>query len=196
MDDSLLILASASPRRQHLLEQAGIPFEVIPARVDEWEAADADPEELVAHNALLKAQSVARANPQRPVLGADTTVSLGDKVLNKPASLNEAREMLKTLSGRRHSVFTAISLVWSDRGVTIGDVVESGVWFRNLDDDAIDNYFRIVNPLDKAGAYGIQEGRDLIIERYEGSLTNIMGLPMERLRARLEQIFSPQYRTD
>ncbi len=192
----VLILASASPRRQHLLEQAGIPFEIIPAFVDEWEAEDADPVQLVRHNAVLKAQSVAAANPARLVLGADTTVSLENTVLNKPESLDDARRMLKTLSARRHTVYTAISFICLDNGLELVDVVESGVWFKNLDDTIIDNYFRIVNPLDKAGAYGIQEGRDLIIDRYEGSLSNIMGLPMERLTVLLEQIRSSTYRTE
>jgi septum formation protein len=173
------ILASASPRRRALLSQLGLAFEVIVAEVTEHEAEDADPKTLVAHNAALKADWVASRRPDAFVLGADTTVFLDQTVLNKPADLNEARLMLRRLAGRTHTVFTGVALRREDSGLRIDEGVTSEVTFRAFDDSVIDAYFKIVNPLDKAGAYGIQEGRDLIIERWDGSFSNIMGLPME-----------------
>lgn len=174
-----LILASASPRRRELLAQLGIPFEVIVADVTEHEAEDADPRHMVAHNAALKADWVAARHPDAFVLGADTTVFLDSTVLNKPASLTDARAMLRRLAGRTHTVYTGVALRAVRRGIRVDDGVTSEVTFRPFDDRTIDAYFQVVNPLDKAGAYGIQEGRELIIEHWEGSFTNIMGLPME-----------------
>lgn len=174
-----LILASASPRRKELLATLGVPFRVCVAEVTEFEEADADPRHLVAHNAALKAGWVADRHPDSYVLGADTTVFLDGRVLNKPANLDEARSMLRRLSGRIHIVHTGISLRHGARGLQVDEGVSSEVEFKPFDDGVIDRYFQIVNPLDKAGAYGIQEGRELIIAGWKGSFTNIMGLPME-----------------
>lgn len=182
-----LILASGSPRRRQLLADMGLACEVRPADVREWDAADADPAALVRHNARLKAETVSALFPDRPTLAADTTVALGAEVLNKPIDLEDARAMLRRLSGNPHTVFTGVSLRWMNRGIAI-DFVEAGeVRFRRLDDSTISAYFDLVNPLDKAGAYGIQEGRELVIESWQGSLHNIMGLPTERLREVFEQ---------
>lgn len=176
---SRLILASASPRRRELLSQLGIPFEVIVADVTEHEDPSTHPRTMVAHNAALKAGHVAALHPDAWVLGADTTVYIDDTVLNKPASLDDARAMLKRLAGREHTVFTGVALRRLSRGIGIDEGVTSRVVFKPLDDATIDAYFKIVNPLDKAGGYGIQEGRDLIIDHWQGSFSNIMGLPME-----------------
>lgn len=173
------ILASASPRRKQLLSELGLHFEVIVAQVVEHEDPDTDPRLMVTHNAALKADWVAEKNPEAWVLGADTTVFIDNKVLNKPADLAEARTMLKRLSGRDHTVFTGVALRHRARGISLDRGVTSDVTFKPFDDAVIDAYFKIVNPLDKAGAYGIQEGRDLIIAGWRGSFTNIMGLPME-----------------
>lgn len=174
-----LILASASPRRRELLGQLGVKFEVVVAGVTEHEDPTTDPRTMVAHNAALKADWVAERHPDAFVLGADTTVFIDQTVLNKPADLTEARAMLKRLSGRTHTVFTGVALRRKRDGVRVDEGVSSQVTFRAFDDAVIDAYFRLVNPLDKAGAYGIQEGRELIIAGWEGSFTNIMGLPME-----------------
>lgn len=178
-DRPRLILASASPRRRELLGQLGLPFEVIVAGVTEHEAEDADPRLMVAHNAALKADWVAVRHPEAFVLGADTTVFIDSSVLNKPGSLVEARTMLRRLAGRTHTVFTGVALRCVARGVRVDEGVTSEVTFRAFDERTIDAYFEVVNPLDKAGAYGIQEGRELIIDRWKGSFSNIMGLPME-----------------
>ena len=181
------ILASASPRRRELLAQLGLPFDVVVADVTEHEAEDADPRAMVAHNAALKADWVAGRNPLAFVLGADTTVLIDNTVLNKPRDLAEAREMLRRLAGRTHTVFTGIALRRQSTGLRIDEGVTSAVTFRKFDDTVIDAYFRVVNPLDKAGAYGIQQGRELIVERWEGSFSNIMGLPMEVTKQILTQ---------
>lgn len=173
------ILASASPRRRELLGQLGVPFDVVVADVTEHEAEDADPRTMVAHNAALKADWVAQHHPEAFVLGADTTVFIDGVVLNKPRDLPDARRMLKQLSGRSHTVFTGVALRRAHSNLRVDKGVTSQVIFRAFDDAVIDAYFRVVNPLDKAGAYGIQDGRELIVDRWEGSFSNIMGLPME-----------------
>lgn len=174
-----LLLASASPRRRELLAQLGVPFGVIIADVTEHEHEDTHPRTMVAHNAALKADWVAARHPEAWVLGADTTVFLDDKVLNKPRDLADARAMLRRLAGRTHTVFTGVALRHARDGVKIDADATSEVTFLPFDDATIDAYFRVVNPLDKAGAYGIQEGRELIVAGWKGSFTNIMGLPME-----------------
>ncbi|MCC5833132.1 MAG: septum formation protein Maf [Opitutales bacterium] len=179
------ILASASPRRQQLLAELGIAFDVVTADVDEWEASDADPEALVSHNARLKAEKISNAHPRSRVIGSDTTVALEGHVLNKPADLNEARSMLGRLSGRTHEVFTAVCILQKQPAYAVSFVERSQVTFNDLDEGLIERYFKLVNPLDKAGAYGIQEHRKIIIAGWEGSLSNVMGLPIERLAAKL-----------
>lgn len=174
-----LILASASPRRRELLAQLGLPFDVIVADVIEHEHEDTHPRTMVAHNAALKAEWVSARHPDALVLGADTTVFLDDKALNKPRDLADARSMLRRLAGRTHTVFTGVAVRRAQDGLRLDDRATSEVTFRAFDDATIDAYFQIVNPLDKAGAYGIQEGRELIIAGWTGSFSNIMGLPME-----------------
>jgi septum formation protein len=184
-DVPALILASASPRRRGLLASLGLPFAIVPAEVDEHEAHDADPRALVAHNAALKADWVARRHPDSLVLGADTTVFIDGTVLNKPAGLGDARRMLRLLSGRAHTVFTG--LAWRRAATRLREDVgvESIVVFRKLDEASIDRYVAAVHTLDKAGGYGIQDHGDWIVERWEGSLTNIVGLPLEAVRETL-----------
>jgi septum formation protein len=182
-----LILASASPRRRELLAQLGVPFEVVVAEVTEHEAEDADPRAMVAHNAALKADWVAARHPDALVLGADTTVFIDQTVLNKPRDLAEARAMLRRLAGRTHTVFTGVALRRAGDGLCVDEGVTSEVTFKPFDDAVIEAYFKLVNPLDKAGAYGIQDGRDLIVAGWRGSFSNIMGLPMETTKQILTQ---------
>lgn len=177
-----LILASASPRRRELLGQLGFPFTVVPAEVVEHEAPDADPRELVRHNAALKAEWVAARHPDALVIGADTTVFLDRTVLNKPRDGAEARAMLRRLSGRTHTVFTGIALCRATDALKLEVGVESQVTFKALTDVIIEDYLAAVHTLDKAGGYAIQERPDLIIAGYTGSLTNIVGLPMDEMK--------------
>jgi septum formation protein len=174
-----LILASASPRRRELLAQLGVPFEVIVAEVTEHEEATTDPRVMVAHNAALKAEWVAARHPDAIVLGADTTVFIDNQVLNKPRDASEARAMLRQLSGRSHTVFTGLAVRCVREGLEISEGVASEVVFKPLNEAIIETYLSRVHTLDKAGGYGIQDHSDLIVASYRGSLTNIVGLPLE-----------------
>jgi septum formation protein len=177
-----LILASASPRRRELLASLGVPFEVVTAAVTEHEDATTDPRAMVTHNAALKADWVAARWPDALVLGADTTVFLDGAAINKPRDLADARTMLRRLSGLTHKVFTGLALRRGADRLALDDVATSDVTFRVLDDAAIDAYFALVNPLDKAGAYGVQEHGEMVVAHHTGSFSNIMGLPLENLR--------------
>jgi len=185
VDPPRLILASASPRRRELLASLGVAFEVVPAQVAENEAADADPVELVGHNAALKADWVAQRHPDALVLGADTTVFIDGTVLNKPADLADARRMLNQLSGVTHSVYTGLALRQAVSGLREDTGVESWVTFRRLDVALVDRYLSLAHALDKAGAYGIQDHGEMIVDHWEGSFTNIVGLPIEQTREAL-----------
>jgi septum formation protein len=184
---SELILASASPRRRELLGLLGVPFTIIPAEVTEHEATDADPREMVRHNAALKAEWVAERYPAATVIGADTTVFVDRTVLNKPRDLPHARAMLRMLSGRSHTVFTGLAVRRKQDGLKLDQGVASEVTFRTLDDATIDLYLSRVHTLDKAGGYAIQEHAELIVAGYTGSLTNIVGLPVEEMKQLLTQ---------
>ncbi|MDQ8203160.1 Maf family protein [Pelagicoccus sp. SDUM812003] len=187
MGTAKFILASQSPRRKQLLERIGASFDIMPADVEEFEEGHGDPEGMVRHNALLKAAWIADRNADRFVLGSDTTVHIDGRVLVKPEDLPDARRMLKQLGGRTHIVYTGFALVCRSRGVEVVDGARSEVTFKPLDDAIIDRYFELVNPLDKAGAYGIQEGTGLIIDSFRGSHSNIMGLPLDETKALLER---------
>ncbi len=178
----ILILASASPRRRELLAQLGFPFSVIPAEVTEHEAPDADPREMVLHNAALKADWVAARHPTATVIGADTTVFIDRTVLNKPRDATEARAMLLLLSGRTHTVFTGLAVRRLADGLKLDQGVASEVTFKLLDEVTIGLYLSQVHTLDKAGGYAIQEQGDLIVAGYTGSRTNIVGLPVEEMK--------------
>jgi septum formation protein len=177
-----LILASASPRRRELLASLGLQFEVMIAEVVEHEAPDCEPREMVRHNAALKAEWVAARRPEALVLGADTTVFIDGQVLNKPHDLSEARAMLCRLSGRTHTVFTGLAVRRACDRLAADTGVASEVTFKVISHNVIDQYLSIINPLDKAGAYAIQEGTDLIIEGWKGSYSNVVGLPVEETK--------------
>lgn len=188
-----LILASASPRRAQLLGELGIPFTVVPADVEEHPGTAMSPREMVLHNARLKGVAVAERFPDRVVLSADTTVFLDNRILNKPPNLDEAWEMLRWLSGRTHTVFTGFLVKGPEAPYEIEEGVETHVTFKKLDEATIGDYFQKVNPLDKAGAYGIQEGSERIVASYEGSLSNVIGLPMQETERALRRFgFSPE----
>lgn len=177
-----LILASASPRRSELLQRMGLSFTICPSGVDEDDSGSKGPEILVMNNAQLKAMDVAQQHPDAMVLGADTTVVLGNTIFSKPQDLVEAASMLTALSGRWHRVLTAVALFWPEGEFYESFICCSSVQFKPLNTQLIAAYFQRVNPLDKAGAYGIQAGRDLIIESVKGSIENVMGLPVQVLR--------------
>ena len=176
-----LILASASPRRSELLRQLGVEFRVVPGRATELHAEHLTARETAQINAYRKARAVAKKFPDALVLGADTLVFVDTTLLGKPATLERAYEMLEQLQGRTHQVVTAICLLnlRNHRQKIFSDLTE--VTFRPLDAVAIRRYLNRVNPLDKAGAYAIQDNGDLIVEKISGSYTNVVGLPLEKL---------------
>jgi septum formation protein len=183
-----LLLASASPRRAELLQRMGLRFEIRPTHVEEDDSGSEGPERMVLENAKLKAFTLAQQVPDALVLGSDTTVAIDAQVLSKPVDLVDARRMLHMLSGRTHTVYTAVALYWTAGNLAHVFVERSEVCFQKLDDARIETYFKLVNPLDKAGAYGIQVGRELIIDRVEGSVENVMGLPIQALETTLEEL--------
>ena len=184
----VLILASASPRRTELLREAGLPHRVLVAAVTEHEDPTTDPALMVLHNARLKAAAVSRLHPDALVLGSDTTVALGDRALNKPADLAESRAMLRSLSGREHMVYTGVCLLCPTLGIDESHDVTAWVRFRDLSEDDITRYQALVNTLDKAGAYGIQQGKEIIIADFQQPISTIMGLPVEFIKARLASL--------
>ncbi len=173
-----IVLASSSPRRRELLERAGIVFEVVASPAEEIHDASMKPDVLCELNAALKAQAVAEIRPNSTVIGADTLVFIDDMPLGKPADMEEARQMLRRLSGRTHQVCTGVCVIFPDGRKSMFHGLTQ-VTFRSLDDPAIDEYFSRVNPLDKAGAYGIQEFGEQIISGISGSFDNVMGLPVD-----------------
>lgn len=180
-----LVLASGSPRRRELLTRAGVPLELRTADISEDVLPNESPVALVRRLALAKARAVASSLPGRLVLGADTVVELDERVYGKPVDMAAARAMLRSLSGCRHEVLTGVCLL---RGcVEKSWVARTRVCFRELDDAAIDAYFALVNPLDKAGAYGIQEHGEMIVAGIDGLLSNVIGLPVEEVLAVLGQ---------
>jgi septum formation protein len=174
-----LVLASGSPRRRQLLEEAGYEFEVIAPPVEEVAHDWFTIRELTVCNATRKALCVAQTSPSAVVLAADTLVSLDDEVLGKPADLKEAAQILRRLSGRSHAVWTAVCICHAALGKSKSFCAVSRVEFRDLADRAIQDYLEKVNPLDKAGAYAAQGHGKQIIQRIEGSYSNVVGLPME-----------------
>lgn len=178
--DEPLILASQSPRRRDLLTEAGIPFEVIVQETNELHDSQMDPETLCALNASEKADIIAQQFPTRLVLGADTLVFIDNQALGKPADLEEAKSMLRSLAGRSHKVCTAVAL--RGKGVRINFAEHSEVRFKPLSDEQIDHYLASVYVLDKAGSYAMQEKSELIIESISGCMQNVIGLPVPRLK--------------
>lgn len=178
----MLILASQSPRRRDLLEREGIPFSVVVEPTEEIYDATLAPEELCARNAAAKAAAVAATHPQDTVVGADTLVFIDGIPLGKPADLAEARQMLAILSGRTHCVCTAVA-VFMPGGERRDFAVKSYVTFRPMTAAGIDRYLHEVHVLDKAGAYAMQEKSELIVERVEGDVDNVIGLPVKQLLA-------------
>ena len=173
-----LILASASPRRVELLRQLSLDFKVVPGDVPEIHHDQLTARELSQVNAYRKARPVAKRFPDALVLAADTLVSLDTALFGKPATLEEAYQMLERLQGRTHQVVTGICLLHL-RNHRQGVFAEStAVTFHPLDDVNIRRYLNLVNPLDKAGAYAIQEQGDLIVEKIVGSYTNVVGLSL------------------
>jgi len=179
MTDSHLILASGSPRRRQILELIGLNFVVLPADIDETPIDGESPVTYASRAARDKAIEVASRHPGRLVLGADTVVEVDQEILGKPESVEDASSMLRRLSGRSHVVHTALALV---TGSAVHEVVDSArVQFVDLTDEVIRWYVATGEPMDKAGAYGIQGLGGLLVGGVEGSPHTVVGLPVHRL---------------
>ncbi|UCE19616.1 MAG: septum formation inhibitor Maf [Gemmatimonadota bacterium] len=188
---SELILASASPRRAKLLRQIGIDFEQMTSRVEKERTDATDPRNLVLMLSKRKAEDVARKFSTGWVLGADTVVVLEERILGKPGSRNSAVEMLRSLSGREHSVFTGLTLIDSGNGRAVSQFEETRVWMRPLSEKDIEEYVATGEPLGKAGSYAIQGLGALLVERIAGCYYNVVGLPLVRLFRMMGEIGYP-----
>lgn len=186
-----IILASASPRRKELLEAAGVQFEIVPSLANECADPRLPPDRYTAVLARQKAEDVA-ARREGIILGADTVVELDGEILGKPKSGEEAAATLRRMSGREHRVYTAFCVIY---GTSLKKYAErvcmSRVTFNRLSDELIAEYVASGKPLDKAGSYGVQDGYD-IVKKVEGSLPNVIGLPIEEVLNVLEEIEDEQ----
>ena len=185
MKRSPLILASASPRRAELLKLLRVKFRIIPSDATEVVHEHLTPLEICQLNAHRKARAVAKRIPDALVIGADTLVFLDNKILGKPRNLADARRMLARLQGRTHQVVTGVSLIQLRTHRERVFAISTDVLFHPLDAGQICDYLSRINPLDKAGAYAIQESGEKIISEISGSYSNVVGLPVERLREEL-----------
>ena len=181
-----LLLASTSPRRSELLRQMGVEFTVFRNEVPELAPEHLSPAETAQINAYRKAHATAKKFSDQIVLGADTVVSLGTEVLGKPTDQADAERMLVKLQGRTHQVITGVCLIQQRAHRQRLFFVATAVTFRKLHLGQIRRYLAKIFPFDKAGGYAIQEEGDLIVKHIHGSFTNVIGLPVERLRKELE----------
>lgn len=177
-DSPDLILASESPRRRYLLEQAGLSFSVIPSGFDENSVSLSSPEVYVRTLARAKAGEVAEKYPRSWVIGADTIVLIDDMILGKPGTEAEARAMLKRLSGRIHQVFTGYAVCCKAENRMFSETVITRVLFKTLSEAEIEWYVHTPEPFDKAGAYAIQGLGTFLVKSISGSYTNVVGLPV------------------
>ncbi len=189
---SKLILASASPRRQELLSELGLPFTVVPADIDERHHAGETPHDYAMRMSRTKAQHVAQQHPDAWVLGADTIVTIDKRILGKPQDKADAEAMLSSLSGRVHTVLTSLALVHHRRDKMAVEAVSTRVHFCPLSAAEIAAYLATEEPFDKAGAYAIQGHAGAFVDTFEGCYTNVVGLPVQRTADMLEAAgFSP-----
>ncbi|HEV8434691.1 MAG TPA: Maf family protein [Thermoanaerobaculia bacterium] len=175
------ILASASPRRRELLSSIGLTFDVIPSHVPEVRGEHESPEEYVARLSREKAQAIANLHPDEWVIAADTTVLLGEQLLEKPEDDADARRMLATIAGRTHIVYTGVTLQNVSRGWSETRIAESEVRMLPLSSEDIAWYVKTGEPMDKAGAYAVQGIGAMFIDSIHGSYTNVVGLPLATL---------------
>ena len=184
-----VILASASPRRSQLLAFMDIEFEVVPSHVEELiDGYDFIPD-LCEANARIKAEPIADMHPECLVIAADTMVYLEDTLFGKPTDIDDAHRMLTRLQGRTHQVTTGVSLIYHNEEISKSFSVITNVTFLSLDAGQISEYLAKIDPLDKAGGYAIQEHKQMIAKRVSGSVSNVVGLPVERLKEELNNLF-------
>jgi septum formation protein len=188
LDKKRLILASSSPRRAEILTREKVRFEIKILDSYKEENVSSDPVTHVLESSKRKAQSVADELEDGIILGADTIVVLDGEILGKPQNKENAFFILKKLSGRTHDVYTGVTLINKSTGKTISNYDVTKVKFNQLNEQKISDYITTGEPMDKAGAYGIQGMGSFLVDHIEGSLDNVIGLPTERLQEMLAQI--------
>jgi septum formation protein len=181
-----IILASNSPRRRDLLRQVGLSFSIDPADVDESVRVGESPESYALRVALDKARGAASRAEEGMVIAADTIVVLDERILGKPKDHNDAVRMLTLLSGRVHEVVTGLAVLSVADGSVHSGIARTRVWFRELSPQTVEAYVRSGEPLDKAGAYGIQEKGALLVKKIDGCYFNVVGLPLSLLAELLQ----------
>ena len=184
-----VILASSSPRRSELLTSMDIEFEIVPSHAEEsMDGGDFIPD-LCEANARAKAEPIAELHPECLVIAADTLVYLEDELFGKPTHVDDAARILTRLQGRTHQVATGVSLIYHNGEISKVFSVITNVTFLPLGREQIDEYLAGIDPLDKAGGYAIQQDKHKIIKRVSGSVSNVVGLPVERLKEELNHLF-------
>ena len=177
-EEPQIILASKSPRRRYLLEQTGLKFSVIPSSIDESKIPLCSPETYVRILSEAKADDISKKYPEKWVIGADTIVLKNNDILGKPRSRDEARTMLKQLSGQVHQVLTGYAVCCKAKNKMFSETIKTDVQFKNLTHDEIEWYVHTTEPFDKAGSYAIQGLGTFLVKSINGSYTNVVGLPV------------------
>jgi septum formation protein len=179
--ERLIVLASSSPRRKELLEKIGLKFIVDHSNYPEDLHSNLPPQQMVESISIGKAMAVAEAHRDAIIIAADTIGVFRRKKMGKPRTMDEAREMLREMSGKSHKVITGIAIVDAAHNKTVSWSVETRVYFRKINEEEINNYVKSGEPLDKAGAYAIQGLGSVIVEKIKGDFYNVMGLPLSSL---------------
>ncbi|MDG2397888.1 MAG: Maf family protein [Candidatus Marinimicrobia bacterium] len=188
MRSAAIVLASGSPRRKQLLEQIDLEFLVIPSQVHEDFDLDLSPEKFVEHYAKEKAKDIAKAHPDKWIIGADTIVVFNAEILGKPKDRDDSFRMLKMLSGNTHQVFTGVSIQQSKMQVSETFHAYTNVTFNTLDDMVISYYIDTYKPFDKAGSYGIQDWFSVCVNHIDGCFYNVMGFPLSMFYSRFSAL--------
>jgi septum formation protein len=175
---TLLILASVSPRRRELLKNAGLEFHIVPSAICEKDYPFTDPKSYARLLAEAKTLEVSNRYPDAWIIGADSIVVIEGDVLEKPASISEARQMIHMLNGRTHYVHTAYAIACKQKSHLFSDIVSTAVTFKTLTEKEIEWYIHTSEPYDKAGGYGVQGLGSFMVKRIQGSYTNVVGLPV------------------
>jgi septum formation protein len=190
MRSAAIVLASGSPRRKQLLEQIDLEFLVIPSQVHEDFDLDLSPEKFVEHYAKEKAKDIAKAHPDKWIIGADTIVVFNAEILGKPKDRDDSFRMLKMLSGNTHQVFTGVSIQQSKMQVSDTFHEYTNVTFNTLDDMVISYYIDTYKPFDKAGSYGIQDWFSVCVNHIDGCFYNVMGFPLSMFYSRFSALLN------
>ncbi len=182
-----IILASTSPHRKELLEKAGLVFEVVPSTYEEDMTLNLTPGELAKFLSKGKAETVAKDFDDAIIISADTFASLDNEIIGKPKTIEIAHKMLRTLSGRTHTVFTGFTIMDTKNNKIVSKIVKTRVSFKNLSDEMINDYIKDGNTLKYAGSYTLYDIMDKFIEKIEGDHSNIIGLPVEAVMKTLKE---------